>query len=168
MFGYAWIALYQGTDHAALEKVDPASGKVLSTIPLPGELADANADTRSLWYLSTQGDLVQIDPLTATISHQYSLAGSATAPARVVPLLDSVWICDCDNGRILRFDPSLGKVVATVNLQQKGYLIGVDSSDGETLWLLDPAAGTLTPLDATTGEPGQPLGFGGGNVKESL
>jgi len=166
-FGYAWIGLYQGIDHAALEKVDPASGKVLATISLPGELADANAGPRSLWYLSTQGDLVEIDPITATITNTYSLARSAMAPAKVVPLLDFVWICDCDNGRIMRFDPKLGQVTATVNLQEKGYLIGVDSSDGETLWLLDPGAGTIVPLDAATGEPGQPLGFGGGNVYDA-
>jgi streptogramin lyase len=36
------------------------------------------------------------------------------------------------------------------------------------MWLLDPAAATLTPLDATTGEPsGQPLGIGGGTVYDA-
>jgi streptogramin lyase len=163
-FGYAWVALNQGKQHAALEKVDPTSGKVLATIALPGELADAAQGARSLWYLSSQADLVEIDPLTATVTHSYSLTGQAVAPSKVVPLLGSVWICDCDHGKILRFDPTLGRVTATVSLQEKGFLIGVDSSDGSTLWLLDPGAGTLTPLDATTGEPGQPLGFGGGNV----
>ena len=166
-FGYAWIAHDLGPDRASLGKVDPASGKVLATLQLPGELADVNADARSLWYLSHQGDLVEIDPLTAKVVHTYSVAGSAVAPSRVVPLLGSVWICDCDHGQILKVDPATGAVTKTVTLQEKGYLIGVDSSDGKTLWLLDPAAGTITPLDPDTGDPGQPLGFGGGNVYDA-
>jgi class 3 adenylate cyclase len=164
-FGYAWVGVDRTDDQPAeLRKVDPASGKVLATISLPGTFTDASAGPRSLWYLSGEGDLIEIDPLIPEITHEYSLVGSAEDPARVVPLLDSVWICDCDHGRILRVDPETGEVVAKVDLQEKGYLIGVDSSDGKTLWLLDPAAATITPLDAETGEAGQPLGFGGGNV----
>jgi class 3 adenylate cyclase/streptogramin lyase len=166
-FGYAWIAHDLGPDRASLDKVDPASGKVLATVQLPGELADVNADARSLWYLSHQGDLVEIDPLSAKIVHTYSVAGSAVAPSKVVPLLGSVWICDCDHGQILKVDPATGEVTKTVTLQERGFLIGVDSSDGKTLWLLDPAAGTITPLDPNTGDPGQPLGFGGGNVYDA-
>jgi sugar lactone lactonase YvrE len=38
-------------------------------------------------------------------------------PGRVVPLLGYVWICACDEGKILRFDPRKGKVTATVGLE---------------------------------------------------
>ncbi|MGH2466610.1 MAG: hypothetical protein ACRDGL_02615, partial [Candidatus Limnocylindrales bacterium] len=121
-FGYAWVAQDTGPDQAALQKVDPASGNVLATVRLPGELADADVGARVIWYLSSQGDLAEIDPITATVTHAYSLAGIAKTPARVVPLLGAVWICDCDNGQILRFDPVAGRVTKVVRLQEKGFL----------------------------------------------
>jgi streptogramin lyase len=102
------------------------------------------------------------------VTHAYSLAGIAKTPARVVPLLGAVWICDCDSGQILRFDPVAGRVTKVVRLQEKGFLTGVDLGEVSTVWLIDPAAATITPLDATSGEPsGQPLGFGGGNVYDA-
>jgi len=167
-FGYVWIAQSPGPTEASLQKVDPATGKVLATIDLPGGLADARASDHAIWYLSTQGDLVEIDPLISSVTHRYSISPPAVLPSRVVPLLDDVWVCDCDNGQILRFDPAAGEVTKVVHLQEKGFLIGVDTSDGRTMWLLDPSAATLTPLDATSGEPsGQPLGIGGGQVYDA-
>jgi class 3 adenylate cyclase/streptogramin lyase len=165
VFGFGWVAHYEGTNEASLDKVDPVTGKVVATIDLPGELADVNAGPHTLWYLSTQGDLVEIDPITTKKLHTYTI--DAFAPSRVVPLIGYVWICDCDNGQILRFDPSIGRVTLTVDLQQKGFLFGVDSSQETTLWLVDPQAGTITPLDPVTGEPGRPLGVGGSAIYDA-
>jgi len=164
-FGYAWVARYEGRLEASLDKIDPASGRVIDTVRLPGELADVESGPRSLWYLSNQGDLVEIDPIQAKIIERYRV--DALAPGKVVPLLGSIWICDCDNGQILRFDPRKGEVTATVALQQHGFLIGVDSGTGNSMWLVDPEGGTITPLDAKTGEAGRPLGFGGGNFYDA-
>ncbi|MCA1569391.1 MAG: hypothetical protein LC798_03510 [Chloroflexi bacterium] len=33
------------------------------------------------------------------------------------------------------------------------------SVDAETVWLMDGGAGTLTPVNITTGEAGQPMGI---------
>jgi streptogramin lyase len=82
-------------------------------------------------------------------------------------LLGYVWICACDEGKILRFDPRKGKVTLTVELEQHGFLVGVDSDDGNTMWLVDPDAGTITSLDARSGEAGRPLGFGGADFYDA-
>jgi streptogramin lyase len=164
-FGYGWVARDLGMGGASLDKVDPLSGEVLDTIDLPGQLRDVNAGPRTLWYLSLQGDLVEIDPIRAKVLESYTV--KAIAPAVVVPLVGYVWICDCDNGQILRFDPKKEMVTLKVKLHEEGYLVGVDSSDGKTLWLIDPGAGTLTPLDASTGEPGRPLGIGGDHIYDA-
>jgi outer membrane protein assembly factor BamB len=163
-FGYAWTAI-AGDTQSQLLKIDPPSGRTVATITLPGTLADAEGDSHSIWFLSEQGDLVQIDPDTGEIVANYRVP--AAEPTRVVPLVGSIWVCDCPNGKILKVDPSNGSVDRTVALQQHGYLIGADSRNGKTLWLVDPDAGTITPLDAKTGQPGRPFGFGGSRVYDT-
>jgi streptogramin lyase len=54
----------------------------------------------------------------------------------VVPIAGYVWICECDAGRVVQFDPRSEKVVRTLPLAQKGFLFGVDSIDGTTVWLI--------------------------------
>ena len=165
-FGYAWTGI-GGDTSSQLLKIDPASGRTLATIDLPGSLVDAEADRTSIWALSAAGDLDRIDPGTAKIVQRFTI--DAGEPTKVVPLLGSIWVCDCPNGKILQVDPSDGKVLQTVALPQRGYLIGVaaDTTNGNTLWLVDPEAGTITPLDPKTGEPGRPLGFGGSRVYDA-
>jgi hypothetical protein len=163
-FGYAWTGI-GGRSQSQLLKIDPPSGRTVATITLPGTMVDAESDSHSIWSLSHQGDLAQIDPTTAKILATYRVP--AGDPSRVVPLVGSIWVCDCPNGKILKVDPSNGTVDRTVALQQHGYLIGADSRHGKTLWLVDPDAGTITPLDARTGRPGRPLGFGGSRVYDT-
>ncbi|HTG48285.1 MAG TPA: adenylate/guanylate cyclase domain-containing protein [Actinomycetota bacterium] len=160
-FGYAWTGI-GGETRSQILKIDPASGRTLATIDLPGTMADAEGGPTSIWYLSEQGDLLEIDPASTKIVNRYTVP--AGQPTRVVPLIGSIWVCDCPNGKILQVDPKDGSVEKTVALQQHGYLIGADSKDGNTLWLVDPEAGTITPLDPKTGAPGRPLGFGGSHV----
>ena len=85
----------------------------------------------------------------------------AVAPGVVVPLLGDVWICDCTVGKALRFDPDEGEVVDTYELPEGGYLIGVDSTDNTTLWVLNEQSNTLSQLDPETKELGDPIGVGG-------
>ena len=117
------------------------------------------AGPRTLWALSGAGDLTEVDPIGAKVVNRYEV--DTLLPGRVVPLLGYVWICACEEGKILRFDPRRGKVTATVELEQHGFLVGVDSEDGNTMWLVDPEAGTIASLDAKSGEAGRALGFGG-------
>ena len=159
-FGSAWTQI-SGDTSSQLLKIDPASGRTLATIALPGSLVDAQAGDRSIWALSASGDLVEIDPRTAKIVEHFMV--DAGDPTTVVPLTGSIWICDRPNGRILQVDPADGTVLRTLAIPQRAYLIGVatDADEGNTLWLVDADAGTITPLDPTTGEPGGPLGVGG-------
>ena len=50
-------------------------------------------------------------------------------------------------------------VTETLEIKAKAFIIGAGSAAGDELWLFDPTAATLTPLDAATGEAGRPLGI---------
>ncbi len=156
-FGYGWVAHGSDPTAAKLSKIDPASATVQATIDLPGEFADANSDATSLWYLSASNDLVRIDPNQATISASYRL--DANEPRRVVPLADSIWICDCEHQQILRFDPVAGQVTGHFDIASRSFIIGASAPDSHEIWLFDQEAATLTPLDSTTGQAGRPLGI---------
>ena len=158
-FGSAWILHPTGPHHTSLERVDLVSGDVRAELELPGDAADIRAGPGSLWYLSESGDLVEIDPIGTKILHRYKV--DAFAPGVVVPLLGDVWICDCTVGKALRFDPEKGEVVDTYELPEGGYLIGVDSTDQTTLWVLNQQSNTLSQLDPDTKELGDAIGVGG-------
>jgi DNA-binding beta-propeller fold protein YncE len=157
--GSAWILHPAGVGNTRLERLDLVSGDVQKELELPGRAADIRAGPDSLWYLSTSGDLVEIDPIGTKILHRYTV--DSVAPGVVVPLLGDVWICDCTVGKALRFDPETGEVVDTYELPEGGYLIGVDSTDNTTLWVLNEQSNTLSQLDPDTKELGDPIGVGG-------
>jgi streptogramin lyase len=157
--GSAWILHPAGPRHTTLERLDLVSGDGQGELELPGDAADIRAGPDSLWYLSESGDLVEIDPIGTKILHRYKV--DAFAPGVVVPLLGDVWICDCIVGKALRFDPTKGEVVDTYKLPEGGYLIGVDSTDQTTLWVLNEQSNTLSQLDPDTKELGDPIGVGG-------
>ena len=157
--GSAWILHPAGPGHTRLERLDLVSGEDQAELALPGEAADIRAGPDSLWYLSEAGDLVEIDPIGTKVLHRYKV--DAFAPGVVVPLLGDVWICDCTVGKALRFDPEKGEVVDTYELPEGGYLIGVDSTDRTTLWVLNEQSNTLSQLDPDTKELGDPIGVGG-------
>jgi hypothetical protein len=93
-YGYAWAAL---VDEGELDKIDPVSGEVVAKISLPGTFVDADGSQRDIWYVSKEGDLVEIDPLTAKITNSYHI--DAGDPSRVVPLLGDVWGATARTGR---------------------------------------------------------------------
>jgi class 3 adenylate cyclase len=157
--GSAWILHPAGPGHTRLERLDLVSGEAQAELDLPGDAADIRTGPDSLWYLSKAGDLVEIDPIGTTILHRYTV--DAFDPGVVVPLLGDVWICDCTVGKALRFDPENGEVVDTYELPEGGYLIGVDSTDRTTLWVLNEQSNTLSQLDPDTKELGDPIGVGG-------
>jgi class 3 adenylate cyclase/streptogramin lyase len=152
-FGSFWVARSDGV----VLRLDAVSGRQLATIDNGSPVGSLGVDDEAVWSLDDGGTLGRIDALTNEIRHKYEVG----AQGRVVPLAGSVWICDCDHHRIIQFDPVAQKVVRTVEIPEHGFLIGVDSTKGETMWVLDTEGSTVTPLDAATGLPGQPLGFGG-------
>jgi class 3 adenylate cyclase/streptogramin lyase len=152
-FGSFWVARANGL----IVRLDATSGREQATIDPARRVVSLGVDDQAIWYLDELGILGRVDPVRNVISHKYGVG----AQGRVVPLAGSVWICDCDNHRIVQFDPVAQKVARTVDIPEHGFLIGVDSTQGATMWVLDTEGSTVTPLDAATGQPGQPLGFGG-------
>jgi len=113
----------------------------------------------AVWFVTADGTLGRIDPISTDMR---TWPSDATTPGAVVPFADSVWICDCDNGQIIRFDIATERFT-NFDIPERAYLVGptLGRDAPDELWLVDQEASTVTPLDPRTGEAGRPIGFEG-------
>ena len=146
--------------------MSPLSGQS-KTIEVDGDPVDLRAGNGSIWLLTDDGTLTEIDPVSMKVVNTFDTG--AQTPGRAVPLAGFVWICECEVGRVAQFDPRTGEIVKELDLPEHGFVIGVDatSAEGERVWLLDPEANTLTPIDPATGEVGRSLGVGGAAITDA-
>ena len=165
-FGYVWIAHPSAPGETEIERMSPLSGNS-KTIRVDGDTADLQAGNGSIWFLAEDGTLSEIDPVSMKVADTYD-TGTVT-PGTAVPLAGFVWICECEVGRVAQFDPRRGEIVKELDLPEHGFVIGVDTTDpqNERVWLLDPEANTLTPIDPATGEVGRAVGVGGAAITDA-
>jgi class 3 adenylate cyclase len=154
--GSVFVASPYAAGVSEITRYDAVSGTELDRLKVGGDVADLRYGNGAVWFLAKDGTLTKIDPLKFKVIATYDT--QTFAPGVVVPLAGYVWICDCQVGKVIQFDPRTETVVRTLTLAQKGLLFGVDSVDGPTVWLLDPGASTLTPIDPETGVTGRPIG----------
>jgi class 3 adenylate cyclase len=154
-----------GVSVASLARIDDVSGHVVHRIPLPpGTSQDATVATGNgaVWALESGGKLFRIDPITNRVTRTYETHALETTT--LVPLDGFDWICECQFNKILRFDPRTGRS-KTYSIPTQAFLVGIDSSQGKALWLLDPKNSTLTSLDPATGKAESPLGLNGNPIE---
>jgi streptogramin lyase len=165
---YVWAAVpnVPNLGTAEIHRISPLSGQDRS-VKVDIDLADMAFGNGSLWLLDKDGTLDEMNPISMKIEHRYD--SGAVYGARIVPIAGYVWICECQIGRVAQFDPRKGEIVNEQTLPEHGFIFGVESSSSpiQRVWLLDPDHSTLTPLDATTGVPGTPIGIGGAQITDA-
>ena len=165
-FGSVWLIgdrQVKDTITGTLTRIDDVSGRVVKRIVLDGSTDNGTvaAGNGAVWVLEHGGSMFRIDPISNRVTRTYET--DAVETNTLVPLAGYDWICECRINKILRFDPRNGHS-RTFSIPTQAYLVGIDSSTGKTLWLLDPKNKTLTALDPTTGEAGAPLGLSGDQI----
>jgi class 3 adenylate cyclase len=166
-FGSVWLAndtvVLKGPNAGQLRisvsRIDELSGR-RHRITWPGDVANGTIATGNgaVWVLESDATLVRIDPLSNRVTARYDT--KAVETSILIPVAGYEWICECIVNQVLRYDASArrGK---TFDIPVQAQIVGVDSTDGKTLWLLDPQGATLTPMDPVTGTTKSPLGLGG-------
>jgi class 3 adenylate cyclase len=156
-FGSIWIVGLGGP--GSIDRWDAVTGRKLASVSLHGEILSIDAGATAVWALTRDGELHQIDPISNKVAG--SFATGAQDPGIVVALEDRVWVCACTRHTLFEFDPARSKVDRVIDTAARGFLVGIaDTSGVKTLWLLDIQGATLTPIDASSGKPGQPIGIG--------
>ncbi len=109
-FGSVWAAR---TDNQTLDRIDPATNKVIGEIKLPAEPFQVCTGSSAIWVTSTDDTaLIRIDPVTNRVVGAWplgSLAGCVEADG-------VLWIANYGSRELIKFDTASDRVVATVQL----------------------------------------------------
>ncbi len=158
-FGFGSIWLSGLSAPGSIDRWDAVSGRPQKVISVDADIRSMDAGSDAIWVLGETGELFKVDPVTNAVAGTYDT--QTMSPGVVVAIGDHMWVCDCDFHRIVEFDPGSDTLLRTLTFPQSGYLVGLTDTAGATaLWLLDPEASTLTPIDAKSGTAGQPIGIG--------
>jgi predicted Ser/Thr protein kinase len=157
-FGAIWVTVSVPPDKVHLVRVDPATDEIVETVDVSPSPTGGNGinwvaiDRQSVWVLTGEGTLWQIDPITHRVAQRYD---KITAPDSHMTVGGGfVWLSNTLTDAITRLDPSTGKTDTILISSKPDQLAFV----GGTLWALDRDGRTVTPIDASLLEAGTPVG----------
>jgi hypothetical protein len=158
-FGSMWVT----TEDDLLWRVDSATGVVVATIKIPGDVRPGrivSGDNQSVtnvvvtdtavWVLafgpSDEATLVAIDPVTNSVTKSLPAPKGAT---NIAVGFGSLWVLPAD-GQLARLDPTDGRQLAVVPLASPGnYQIRAGS---DAMWVVDlvKRVDTVVRIDAVS------------------
>ncbi|MGQ0608319.1 MAG: hypothetical protein ACT4OQ_07650 [Chloroflexota bacterium] len=166
-FGSLWFLVpgEGGNEQPRLDRVDPLSGRLIAVIEIEEPLRWVATSRDSVLVLTNEA-IIEIDPSSNAIADRDE-HGFATVPDAIGSVAGSIWICECEEGRITQWDAESDVPVRTVEFAQRGFILddqrelsqGSVAIDASVVWLMDGDAGTITPVDTATGTAGQPIGI---------
>jgi streptogramin lyase len=149
--GSLWLA---STLDGEVVRLDPTTGKVLATLPVPGVQALSEGDG-ALWATArtgmADGSIARIDPTMNQVVGETQLS---IQPAAATFVDQALWIVDEGGGDVARFDPTTNSISQTIHV---GFApTGLAVANG-WLWVVSGATATvdgpsltqINPRDAT-------------------
>lgn len=143
--GSVWVA----SDNTAgkVSRVDPATNKVIATIPVnPGTWYLAFG-FGSVWVVSSEsGSIQKIDPATNAVVKTTPLGKE---PAFLAAGEGAVWVQEQGDGTVARIDPETGEVTGRVKIGPVLKYGDIDTGAG-TVWLRTTEDQTFVAIDPQT------------------
>jgi streptogramin lyase len=130
-------------------RIDPATGDVQATIPLPvtdlhEESSVAAGEGGVFLVAESEDQIVKVDPSTNAVAAVFDVPAGATA-ARAG--LGSLWVTYRSLDQVRRFDPATGDVLATIEVGDGPRFLAIG---GDGVWVMNQAGGSLSKIDPTT------------------
>jgi streptogramin lyase len=156
-FGALWVK----RDNGVVDRLDPATGKVLaeiSSVPFKQPVCQGlGASDEAIWACPVEGSVVRIDPksnsVTATVKVDKLLnQGSLVAAA------DRLWILTDAGNALTGIDLATNKPSKPIPLPAACFDLAVG---GDTLWAVCPQDDLLLQIDAAAGEVTSQVGLPG-------
>ncbi|HKW72888.1 MAG TPA: hypothetical protein VJQ08_08685 [Candidatus Dormibacteraeota bacterium] len=160
--GAVWVASTDGY----LIRIDPDTNSVVATVHVTGAALNFVAiGAGSVWVHDAAGFVIRIDPKSNQVVSRIpvpinvvglAIDGSGRVWVDVIPGTDS---CFASSGDVREIDPATNLTLATVPLGHRPS--GIVAAGG-SIWVADQCDGTVTQINASTGESvGKPLAVGG-------
>lgn len=171
-FGSVWFHVHdasQTSDRAwSLHRLDPLSGRTIAVINWEDAVRWVSPGRDAIYAITRDGSILEFDPDENAIVDTDTL-GIETIPDEVEAVGDTLWVCECDEGRITHWDPATDQAIKTVEFAQRRLILrdpeqaslAAVSIEQGVVWLMDWGGGTITPVETTTGAAGQPIGIPG-------
>ncbi len=132
-------------DRQAVLRLDPASGRVVATIPVGFHVFNLAADAASVWVVSFEDNMVaRIDPATNIVTVRQSLLH---APSGVVVADGSAWISRSGNATVVRLDAMTGALQAEIPVGRRPLPLAVGSG---SIWVRCEQDSAVSRIDAST------------------
>lgn len=143
-----WAA---GSKPYLLQRIDPASNKVVAKIDLPGEACSGLEEGfGSIWVpiCAKEPALVKVDEQTNKITATFPI-GPAGPEGGIAASSDSIWMVTDERGTLSRIDPATGKARQKILIPAGAY--NPVFGDG-VVWITGVESGMLIAIDASRGE----------------
>ena len=113
-----------------LFRLDPRTGRIVATIPLPFIPSSVAADASGVWVTAQLADVVaRIDPATNRIVETIKVGRE---PMAVAIGSNAVWVANALDDTLSRIDPRTNRVTGTVSTDGVPRAIAVD---GSSVWV---------------------------------
>lgn len=144
-----WVA---STKPYSLQRIDPATNKVVAKVALPAEACSGTAfGFGSIWVplCGKRPSLARVDVRTNRITNVLPI-GPADAEEGITASSDSIWIITDKNGSTLsRIDPATNTVRQKISIPTGSYN---PLSTGSIIWITGHDRNILTAVDASSGK----------------
>jgi DNA-binding beta-propeller fold protein YncE len=140
--GSVWIGR---NDRQAVLRLDPASGRIVATIPVGFRVFNLAADATSVWVVSFEDDMVaRIEPTTNAVSVRRTLLH---APSGALISDGSVWISRSGNATVVRLDAITGAQEAEIAVGRRPLPLAAGSG---SIWVRCEQDSTVSRIDPLT------------------
>jgi len=173
--GALWVTtvasgdLGASSDTDAVSRIDPKTGKVLSTVKVPRAPMSLAFTSEAVWVVNfgMDGDIViRIDPQTNQLIGEPIQTGRA--PLSLAVGEGSVWVANHDANTITRIDLATNQVLANITVPSEPHRVAYGEG---AVWVANWHINSVTRIDPQTnqivGEP-IPIGFHAGNIAAGL
>ena len=132
-------------DQQAVVRLDPASGRIVATIPVGFHVFNLAADAASVWVVSFEDNMVaRIDATTNVLTYRQSLLHE---PSAVVIADGSAWISRSGNATVVRLDAMTGTLQAEIPVGRRP--LPVAAARG-SIWVRCEQDSTVSRIDPSS------------------
>jgi hypothetical protein len=163
-FGAVWVT----NSNRTVSRIDPASDRVVATIPLPrsGRRPEAiAAGAGMIWVAASAGMVWRIDPARNQVVGKVDTGRLLYKPISLAVQDDAVWVVCCANaapgrhpdGKLIRIDPAGGRVAARIAVRGDPFAVATDT---QAVWVAT-AQGAAERVDRVTNQVATVIPAGG-------